>query len=389
MPNAADNALRHDTEGPQAPLDQGPNAADGMTTRPHRFGAPWPLVTVAAIAFLWILQALSGAAIAILLGLILACAIRPFVDALTDWGLHRSIAVSAVLLVGMGGATLSFLALQEDMARTINSLPATVGKLRVEYERQLRDRSGVMNAVASALREIDRLVSSAPTTASAPLRPSPEPNSASQWLRDQFLLGSANAFSVFTQGVLVIMLTSALVAGGRDGRRQFVSALSVQLSQRKRWVRILDDVQQQLQTYMVTNLAVNIALGIGTWLGLFAIGAPHALFWGVAAGVLHFVPFMGPLIVVVGSTLSTLSEGYGLGMALGTGVMAMAIAFVVGTVFLTWLHSRTAKLNSAVLIAAMLVLSAIWGIWGLVLAGPVLAIGRSLTTHLSLDSSSA
>ena len=96
--------------------------------------------------------------------------------------------------------------------------------------------------------------------------------------------------------------------------------------------------------------------------------------WGVAAGVLHFVPYLGPALIALGSGVAAFLQFGSLLYALAAAGISLVVAGMIGFVFMTWLHSRFARVNTAVLFIALLFFGWLWGVWGLLLGAPLLVI---------------
>jgi predicted PurR-regulated permease PerM len=148
------------------------------------------------------------------------------------------------------------------------------------------------------------------------------------------------------------------------------------LSAKKDAVRMLEEIDTQVQRYLLVTIGANVLLGLATWLAFLALGMEQAGVWGIAAGVLHFIPYLGPVVFAVASGVA----GF---MQFGTAVDAfmvagasIVLAFAVGTIITTWLQSRYAGVNAAVLFIALLFFGWLWGIWGLLLGAPLVAIAK-------------
>ncbi|HWP87435.1 MAG TPA: AI-2E family transporter, partial [Burkholderiales bacterium] len=139
-------------------------------------------------------------------------------------------------------------------------------------------------------------------------------------------------------------------------------------------VRILEEVDVQVQRYLLAMLLSNALVAVGTWLAFTALGVEQAGVWGVAAGVLHFIPYLGPLLLAVVSGIAAyLQFGSPLDALLVAGA-SLLVAGGIGFLFLTWLQSRFARVNAAVLFIALLFFGWLWGVSGLLLGAPLVAI---------------
>ena len=102
----------------------------------------------------------------------------------------------------------------------------------------------------------------------------------------------------------------------------------------------------------------------------------HAGVWGVVAGVLHFVPYLGTVLVAVAAGVAGFLQFGTLLPALAVAGVTMLLGSLIGLGFMTWLQGRFARVNAAVLFIALLFFGWLWGIAGLLLGAPLLAIAK-------------
>ena len=178
------------------------------------------------------------------------------------------------------------------------------------------------------------------------------------------------------QAPIVLLLAFFLLASGEHFRRKLVHLVGPSLSRKKDAVRILEEIDVQIQRYLLATLGSNVLVALGTWLAFEALGMEQAGVWGVAAGVLHFIPYLGPVLFAIASGMA----GY---MQFGTALNAFAVAgasllvaAAVGSILMTWLQGRLARVNAAVLFIALLFFGWLWGVWGLLLGAPLVAIAK-------------
>jgi predicted PurR-regulated permease PerM len=200
------------------------------------------------------------------------------------------------------------------------------------------------------------------------------PSEPSAWVRDYAVAQSALLLSVAGQTPIVLLLAYFLLASGAHFRRKLVQLVGPSLSRKKDAVKILEEIDIQVQRYLLSMLVSNTLLGVATWLTFKALGLEHAAVWGLAAGILHFIPYLGPAAIALASGMAGfLQFGSPLG-ALGVACASLAAAGAVGFGFTTWLQSRFAGVNAAVLFIALLFFGWLWGIAGLLLCAPLVAI---------------
>ena len=182
--------------------------------------------------------------------------------------------------------------------------------------------------------------------------------------------------TVAAQTPIVLLLTYFLLASGAHFRRKLVQLVGPSLSRKKDAVRILEEIDVQVQRYLLAMLASNALVAVGTWLAFLALGLDQAGVWGIAAGVLHFVPYLGPALIALGSGVAAFLQFGSLLYALAVAGVSLLVAGTIGFVFMTWLQSRFARVNAAVLFIALLFFGWLWGVWGLLLGAPLVAIAK-------------
>ena len=139
-------------------------------------------------------------------------------------------------------------------------------------------------------------------------------------------------------------------------------------------MRILGEIDAQVQRYLFAMFVSNSLLAVVTWLAFEALGMEQAGVWGVAAGMLHFVPYLGPALIALASGVAAFLQFGSLLHALAVAGVSLLVAGAIGFVFMTWLQSRFARVNAAVLFIALLFFGWLWGVWGLLIGAPLVAI---------------
>ena len=147
-------------------------------------------------------------------------------------------------------------------------------------------------------------------------------------------------------------------------------------SRQKETVNILEEIDVQIQRYLLVTLVSNILIGVCTWLAFRALGMEQAGAWGLAAGVLHFMPYLGPALIALASGVAAFMQFGSPLNALAVAGASLLVAGVIGLVFMTWLQSHFAHMNAAVLFIALLFFGWLWGVWGLLLSAPLVTIAK-------------
>jgi predicted PurR-regulated permease PerM len=178
--------------------------------------------------------------------------------------------------------------------------------------------------------------------------------------------------------ILVAIFTAANPNAYRDGLLSLVPK-----DRRPRFGDILDDIGQMLRWWLVGQLCAMTAVGTATGLMLAAIGMPSALLLGLQAGILTFVPFLGPLVGGIAILLVAIAQGGTMVLwALGGYILIQSLE---GYLLTPLVQQRTVDLRPLLTITAMILFGTLFGILGIALATPMIAVIRLLVLRLYVE----
>jgi predicted PurR-regulated permease PerM len=358
------------TPGPAAE----PVAEAERKPRHWRMGAAvGVLAVIALVAALYLARAFF---VPLLIGILASYALSPVVEWLKAVRLPRPVAAALVLAVLVGGSSWIAYSLSDDAAAMIEKLPEAARKLRQNLSAARTSGPTALQNMQEAAKELEGATAEAAGGKGKPAARAfaARDTEPTAWLRDYMLAQSALAISVGAQAPIVVLLTYFLLASGGHFRRKLLQLVGPSLSRRKDAVRILEEIDAQVQRYLFAMLVSNSLLAVATWLAFEAFGVEQAGLWGVAAGVLHFVPYLGPALIALASGVAAFLQFGSLLNALAVAGVSLLVAGAIGFVFMTWLQSRFASVNAAMLFIALLFFGWLWGIWGLLLGAPLVAI---------------
>jgi len=327
------------------------------------------LTIIAFIAALYLARAFF---VPLLIGILVSYTLSPVVDFLRRCYVPRSIAAALVLIMLVGSFSWITFSLSDDAAAMIDKFPEAARKLRQNLS---DDRSGptALQNMQETAKQLEGAASDAGAKPGAHVV-SVRPTEPTTWLRDFALAQFALLATIAAQTPIILLLTYFLLASGAHFRRKLVQFVG--LARKQNAVNILDEIDVQIQRYLLSMLVSNALVGIGTWLAFEAMDVEQAGVWGVTAGVLHFVPYLGPASIAFASGMAGFIQFGSLVQALAIAGVSLLVAGVVGLGFSTWLQGRFAGVNSAVLFIALLFFGWLWGVWGLLLGGPLVAIAK-------------
>jgi predicted PurR-regulated permease PerM len=343
---------------------------------------------LAALALVAALYLARGFCIPLLIGILASYALHPLVDWLAACRVPRGIGAALVLALGVGGVSWIGFSMSDDTEAVIQKLPEAARKLRRELSAARSGAPTALQNMQEVATELQGAAADAGAQREAIAKPGTQPKPAARlpaaqtpeptWLRDYTLAQSALLAAVAAQTPIVLLLSYFLLASGAHFRRKLVQLVGPSLSRKKDAVRILEEVDSQIQRYLLAMLAANALLAAATWLAFLALGLDQAGVWGIAAGVFHFVPYLGPALIALGAGVAALLQSGSLLYALTVAGVSLLVAGVIGFAFATWLQSRFASVNAAVLFIALLFFGWLWGVAGLLLGAPLVAIAKAV-----------
>lgn len=133
----------------------------------------------------------------------------------------------------------------------------------------------------------------------------------------------------------------------------------------------IDEAARRLSRLFLTQLLLNAMFGMAIGIGLWLIGIPSAVLWGILAAILRFVPYIGAFIAAILPLTLAAAVDSGWSMLLWTGVMIIVTELIVGQVIEPLLYGRSSGLSPIAVVVSATFWTALWGPIGLILATPL------------------
>jgi predicted PurR-regulated permease PerM len=168
------------------------------------------------------------------------------------------------------------------------------------------------------------------------------------------------------------VLTFLLLVAGDLFKRKIVRLAGPHFERRKITVEVIHAVDLQIERYLVVRLLISVLVAVGTGVGVWLIGLDNAVVWGVVAGVLNVLPFAGPAVAIALIAIAAFLQFRSVETTMAAAVVASVVAFIEGNFLTPWLTSRACELNTVAVFVSLLFWGWVWGIWGLVLAIPIM-----------------
>ncbi len=307
------------------------------------------------------LATIATIALTIMVGLLLAVAISEPVEALHRRKVPRVVATALIFLVaasllGLGGYLL-LPVLADQVYQFVSSLPAALYQLG-SWAEDLASRFGV--SVPSE--------DLSPSSLYSPAR--------------QLLGGALGVFgdvaSILGSLVVILFLSFYLTANPEPVVGWVTRLFPPERRPRTRWV--FSAVRSGLLGWLKGQLTTMVILGVLWSVALFLIGIPGALFLGILAGLLNFVPYLGPVVAAIPPLMLALTVS-------PTSVLWVFLTYLLiqiteGYVVTPLVMERATSLHPAVVIAAVAVLSTAFGLLGTILSVPATVAAGVLVEEL-------
>jgi predicted PurR-regulated permease PerM/CheY-like chemotaxis protein len=316
-------------------------------------------------------------ALAILLSFMLA----PIVIRLRRWGLGRIPSVLAVVLLlfitllGLGSIVASqAVHLADNLPRYEWNLRAKIRDLRIAVP-----SGGVVERTSDMLRDLGEELQEATkgpeaegTSASAeePVKPVPvqvqrPAPSPFQTLRE---LGGPLVGPIATAGLVLVFVVFMLLQ--REDLRDRLIRL-VGSSDVARTTEAMNDAARRISRYLLMQLVINILYGIPVGVGLYFIGVPNPVLWGLLAAILRFIPYVGPVIAALVPIALSFAVAPGWTVPLLTIALFVTLELFSNNVLEPWLYGASTGLSPVAVLVAAVFWTTLWGPVGLLLSTPL------------------
>jgi predicted PurR-regulated permease PerM len=349
-------------------LDDHPQVAQSWMARDLRI-IRICIIALTTIAFLTIGVAaadlLAPTAVAVVLALILA----PLSRALERIGIPSGAASLLVVVTTVSALILGIVMFAPVLSNLLKEGPSIVQSV----EAKLQPLRKQISAVESASRQISQATSPAPTN--APVVSVVDNNN------DMLFSVAATAPAVVAKLVYATVLTIFLLALRRHYTNQLI-LLPRRQHNRLRMARICRDVKSRVSGYLFTLAMINLGLAVATAVCFRIAGIPQGLFWGVAYGVLNFVPIIGPTTIIGASALVGLAFAPTIWGAILPPLILLSLDTIEAYFVQPWLLSRRLVVSPVAIFVMVATLVWMWGAFAAITAVPILILIHTVSVHV-------
>ena len=361
-----------------------------FATKRARFS---PMIAVlVAISVLYLAREIFvPLALALLFGFLLS----PLVKRLESWHVGRGFAVALVIVVSLVGIGLIGWLVSNQLIDVINQIPAYKDNIRHKLATLSSGRGRGLVKVKDSVQELGKelAASTADSTpgASPPARASkaepiskgavPVPVEVIE--PPATVLQAARAvvgplIVPLGTALVVIVFTAFMLLHQADLRNRLIRLTAPR--ELNVMTQALDDATERVSKFLLTQFIVNSSFGVLVATGLYFIGLPNALLWGVLAGLLRFIPYLGPLLGGSLPLILALAVFPGWKQPFLTFGLFLVIELVTFNVIEPWAYGARTGISPLAILVAAVFWTTLWGPLGLILSTPltvcVMVLGR-------------
>ena len=353
----------------------------------HRLSGNAILTTLAVTAALYFGQSVF---LPLAVAMLIAFALSPLVTRLRGFGFPMIAAVLAVVILAFAVIGAFMLVVVGQISELVTQLPTF--QTNIVAKLNALQATGSENGLVARITQMMTAINAEITTAlpqTGPAASGPmtveviERRGIFQTMLDVIL----QLVSPLAMSGLVIVLVVFMLLQREELRDRFIRLVGA--NDINRTTQVIEDAGARVGTYLLIQLLVNIIYAVPIGVGLWLIGVPNALLWGMLTLVLRFVPYIGPLIAAVFPLFLAFAVSPDWNVVLWTAALFGVVEFLTSNVIEPWLYGSRTGVNPIGIIVAAIFWTWLWGPLGLVLSTPLtvcmVVVGRYIPQFAVFD----
>jgi predicted PurR-regulated permease PerM len=333
------------------------------------------LTVLTVLASILMLQYAKPVFIPVILGTLISYVLGPAVTSMAKHGIPRVLGAFLVIVALCGTLGYGVYSLTDEVVDILDDVPQAAQKLRdrVKNSRRNGGEEGLLSKVQSAATQIDEAAADA-------TKPVPKQEGVQHVqvvqpafsASDYVWAGGRSILSFLGQLAIVLFLVFFLLVTDDLYKRKIVKIAGPTLTKKKISVQIMDEINQQISGFLRVQVITSLVVAVATSLALWWFGVDNFVIWGLLAGIFNSIPYLGPIVVTSGIAVVTFMQFDDLLHTAYVSGTALAITSLEGWLLTPLLMSRAASMNPVAIFVGLLFWSWVWGVWGTILAVPML-----------------
>jgi predicted PurR-regulated permease PerM len=321
------------------------------------------------------------------IGVLVAYALEPSVSWMERRKLPRAIGAAIALALVLGVLGVGVYTLSGQVLQIVRQIPEAAERVR-ERVRSRNLQTGAFGEVQKAANELQKTAE----VASAQSEPKREPGTAAVQkvevvepafdAKSYLYWGGLNLIGAAGQFAVIVFLVYFFLVTGDLYKRKIVKIAGPRLWQKKLTVQILDEINVQISSFIRVQVLTSFIVAVATAAALWFLGVQQYIIWGLLAGIFNSIPYIGPILVSGGLAIVAFIQFNDVGKTLTVCGVAFAITSLEGFLLTPALMGRAARMNPVAIFVGLLFWSWIWGVWGAVLAVPMLMMLKAVCDHI-------
>lgn len=330
----------------------------------------WGLFIIAVLAVLYLAKSVF---IPIFLAVVFSFVLMIPVNLLEKIRIPPSLGALIVLLATLGGFSVLAYNMYDPIRVWVERFPNEIQNIETKIE-ELRSS---FNEVQKTTEEIDQTITD--LTGSAVKSPDTQEVVVKSGSRLYTLMDNTQAFIV---GFMFFLLLLYFLLAFGELMIQSLMMTWQDRAHRITFLRITQASQFQISHYLLLITLINIGLGIITALGMWMIGMPTPLLWGVSASLLNYIPYLGPLINMILVSFVGLITFDHISTAMLPALLILGLNIIEGQVIQPLFVGRMFTINPVFVFISVAFWGWLWGVAGMFMAVPLLMILNSFVIKM-------
>ena len=326
------------------------------------------LLGILILLSLYMLKIASTFFVPVVLAFLLQAVFAPVVRALSRLWIPRPVGAAMVLIAILGSVGYAIYALSAPAAAWMAKMPESLELV----ELKLRGLKKSVADVSKTSEQVDRITTLG-TEEKAQKVEVKKPGVG------QLVFSQTQEFLV-AAGVMFGLLYF-LLASGDLFLRKLVTVLP-RFEDKKLAVEISHQIEHDISRYLFTITFINCIFGTAVGFALFLLGLPNPVLFGIMAGFLNFVPYVGAIVGMATVALAAALMTEDMTTILLAPGVYWALNLCEEYILRPVIMSRRLTLNPVIIFIWLIFWGWIWGIAGALMAVPVLAVFKIICEHL-------
>jgi len=334
---------------------------------------------IALFATVFLLRYAQALLVPIVLSVLIAHALNPFVLLLERIKVPRTLAALLVLIALLGVIGFGTLALGQQADSVLDSFPSSIAMLRGKLQTFRASTEHSDTTIGKLQKAADEIQKTA-EEATVPSRGKPNVQTQNSTIRftDFIWSGSLGLLAIIRDSVLVLFLVFFLLASGDLYKRKLVHLIGRTLSEKRMTVETLNEMNAQIERFLLIQLLSSAVVAVCAGVSLWFMGVNQPAFWGTIAGILTSVPYVGPIFVTLAITLVAFAQFDSIASA-GKILLILTVIFSLeGLLVKPAIMGKAARINGVAMFVSLLFWSWVWGLIGTLVAVPIMMVIKSV-----------